>query len=330
MPSFLLDVHEEGSDAEIRFERLNPYHEAATGLTTEGVRGKTPREALGPELGAELEANYRRCVEAGEPISYQETLEFPEGTRTWQTKLAPVVIDGEVTQIIGIARDVTARVQREEALRRQNERLDEFAGVVAHDLRNPLNIAQGRTTLSVEELEREDHESLHLPKAQEALGRMEDIIMDTLVLARRGGEVESPEPVAVAEVAGQCWDMVGTAEATLIVEDECTVKGDSDRLRHVFENLFRNAVEHGRDDVTVRVGKAGESTLYVEDDGPGIPPERRETVFEPGETSQEEGTGFGLAIVKRVAEAHGWEVTLTEADSGGARFEFSGVEVLSS
>jgi two-component system, sporulation sensor kinase E len=326
---FLLDVDEKESDVEIRFERLNPYHEAATGLTTEAVRGKTPREALGPDLGAELEANYRRCVEAGEPISYQETLEFPEGTRTWETKLAPVVIDGAVTRIIGIARDVTTRVQREEELRRQNERLDEFAGVVAHDLRNPLNIAQGRTTLAVEELARNDYESPHLPKAQQALGRMEDIIMDTLVLARRGDEVESPKPVAVAEVAGQCWDMVETDEASLIVEDECTVKGDPDRLRHVFENLFRNAVEHGGDDVTVRVGRAGESTLYVEDDGPGVPPDNRDTVCEPGQSSRENGTGFGLAIVKRIAEAHGWNVALTEADSGGARFVFSAVDFLS-
>lgn len=104
-------------------------------------------------------------MEAGEPISYQETLQFPEGTRTWETKLAPVVIEGAVTRIVGIARDVTARVEWEEALRRQNERLDEFAGVVAHDLRNPLNIAQGRTTLAVEELAREDPESPHLQKA---------------------------------------------------------------------------------------------------------------------------------------------------------------------
>ncbi|MEF8817848.1 MAG: PAS domain-containing protein [Salinibacter sp.] len=324
---FFVDVEPTDSGPEFRFERLNPYHEAATGLDSDSVQGKTPREVLGPDLGAELEANYRRCVEARAPISYQEELEMPAGTRTWQTKLAPVTVDGAVTRIVGIARDVTTQVRREAELRRKNERLDEFAGIVAHDLRNPLNIAQMRTTLSVED---PSYESLHREKVLEALDRMEAIITDTLVLARRGNEVESLEPISVTDLTAQCWDMVEADAASLVVEDDCTIEGDPDRLRHVFENLFRNAVEHSEGDVTVRVGRAGESVLYVEDDGPGIPPADREAVFKPGETSQEGGTGFGLSIVKRIAEAHGWTVRLTEASSGGARFEFSGVEVLSS
>ncbi|MCS4193948.1 PAS domain S-box-containing protein [Salinibacter ruber] len=323
---FFLDVEEEESGTEFRFERLNPYHEAATGLDSESVRGKTPREVLGPDLGAELEANYHRCVEAGAPISYQEELDMPAGPRIWQTKLAPVVVDGTVTRIVGIARDVTAQVHREEKLRRKNERLDEFAGIVAHDLRNPLNVAQMRTTLSVED---PDYEELHRRKVHEALDRMEDIISDTLVLARRGNEAESLEPVSVTDIAEQCWDMVETNAASLIVDDACTIEGDPDRLRHVFENLFRNAVEHSEGDVTVRVGRADDAVLYVEDDGPGVPPARRETAFEPGETSREQGTGFGLSIVKRIAEAHGWDVRLTESPDGGARFEFTGVEIRS-
>ena len=323
---FFVDVEEEEAGMEFRFERLNPYHEAATGLDSESVRGKTPREVLGPDLGAELEANYHRCVEAGEPISYQEELDMPAGTQIWQTKLAPVIVDDAVTRIVGIARDVTDQVHREEELRRKNERLDEFAGIVAHDLRNPLNVAQMRTTLSVED---PAYEELHREKVHEALDRMEDIISDTLVLARRGNEAESLEPVSVMEIAEQCWDMVETDGASLDVDDECTIEADPDRLRHVFENLFRNAVEHSEGDVTVRVGRADDSTLYVEDDGPGVPPDRREKAFEPGETSREEGTGFGLSIVKRIAEAHSWTVRLTDANNGGARFEFTGVKIIS-
>lgn len=237
-------------------------------------------------------------------------------------------IGGE-EQLIALSRDVTARIQREKELRRKNDRLDEFAGIVAHDLRNPLSIAQGRTTIAAAQVEGDGGASDDLRVAQKALGRMEDIISDTLVLARRGDAVESPEPVPVAEIVGRCWNLVETGGASLVVADKCTVEGDPDRLRHVFENLFRNAVEHGGAGVTVRVGRADDATLYVEDDGPGIPPGRRENVFEPGRTSREEGTGFGLAIVERIAEAHGWEVTLTEAEGGGARFEFTGVEILS-
>ena len=237
-------------------------------------------------------------------------------------------IGGE-EQFIALSRDVTARVQREKELRRKNDRLDEFAGIVAHDLRNPLSIAQGRTTIAAAQVEGGGGVSDDLRVAQKALDRMEDIISDTLVLARRGDAVESPEPIPVAEIVGRCWNMVETGDASLVVVDKCTIEGDPDRLRHVFENLLRNAVEHGGAGVTVRVGRAGEATLYVEDDGPGIPAERRENGFEPGRTSREEGTGFGLAIVERIAEAHDWEVTLTEAEGGGARFEFTGVEILS-
>jgi len=147
-----------------------------------------------------------------------------------------------------------------------------------------------------------------------------------LTLARKGETVGEMDSVSAVELIGKCWQGVETAEATLKIDDEFTIRGDRDRLRHVCENLFRNAVEHGGEDVTVWVGRTGEDGIYVEDDGPGIAPSDRETVFEPGHTSAAGGTGFGLTIVKRIAEAHGWEVTITEGRDGGARFEFDTAE----
>jgi PAS domain S-box-containing protein len=347
---FLVEVDGEGDgdqdaptvDPTFRLVRLNPSHEAATGLTTEAVRGRTPRAVLGDELGAEVEANYRRCVEAGEPITYDEELALPGGTRIWQTRLAPVIVDEEVTRIVGVARDVTRRAERERELQRKNDRLDEFASVVAPDLRNPLNVAQGRARLA-----RIDGDAHYEPLVA-ALDRMETIIEDTLMLARQGDSISTTEPVAVANLVQQCWTTVETGEAALVVEDDVTVRGDRDRLKHVFENLFRNAVEHGStssrpevddalkhgsakgppaaDQVTVRVGRVGADGLYVEDDGPGVHPDRREWVFEAGHKSTAGGTGFGLTIVRRIAEAHGWTVTITDGSEGGARFEFGGVE----
>ena len=69
-----------------------------------------------------------------------------------------------------------------------------------------------------------------------------------------------------------------------------------------------------------------EDGFYVEDDGPGIPEENRTDIFDSGYSTTGEGTGFGLSIVKRVAEAHGWDITVTESEVGGARFEITGVE----
>ncbi|WP_142858228.1 PAS domain-containing protein [Salinigranum halophilum] len=323
---FLVDVETTDTAAVFRYERLNPAHEASTGLSTADVQGKTPREVLGEELGGEVVANYQRCVDARDAITYEETLTLPEGQRVWQTKLAPVIIDDEVTRIVGIARDITERVERERELRRKNDRLDEFASVISHDLRNPLNVAQGRTALLLELCDDDYHG--HLDPLAESLDRMAAIVADTLTLARQGKSVSDSCEIEVVDLVGQCWGGVETAEASLEIEDEFTIRGDQDRLRHVFENLFRNAVEHAGDTVTVRVGRGDDDSIYVEDDGPGIPAVIRDAVFEPGYTSAAGGTGFGLAIVKRIAEAHGWEVAVVDGRDGGARFEFHGVDSL--
>jgi PAS domain S-box-containing protein len=319
---FFLTVESSDQEYEFRFERLNRAYEEQTGITTDEVREKTPREVFGDDIGADLHANYRRCVRARESISYEEELPVETGARFWQTILTPVITNGDVTQIIGITRNITERVKRERQLQNQKEQLDEFASVVSHDLRNPLNIAQGRT-----ELLNNDCESEHLAPLVDSLDRMDEIITDTLTLARQGQAVSDPEPIELVNLVGSCWKNVQTGEATIEIEDEVTIRADRSRLQHVFENLFRNALEHGGANVTVRVGRIGDHGIYVEDTGSGIPEEDRETVFEPGHTSIPGGTGFGLTIVKRIAEAHGWQVAVVSGTEGGARFEFTDIDL---
>jgi PAS domain S-box-containing protein len=318
---FFLAVDDVDDGKEFRFERLNKSYEEQTGITTEDVRGKTPTDVFGDELGLELQSNYHRCAMARKPITYQEEVPVETGARFWQTNLAPVVTDGEVTQIIGITRNVTERVERERQLRMQKEQLDEFASVVSHDLRNPLTVAQGRAKLLAE-----DDDSEHLKPLLQALNRMERLISDTLTLARQGQVVAEFDSIRLTDLVWSCWKTTATQEATIEIDDEITIRGDRSRLRLVFENLFRNAVEHGRVDVTVHIGCINEHGIYVEDNGSGIPEADRETVFEPGHSSASGGTGFGLTIVKRIAEAHGWDIEVHEGTAGGARFEFTGIE----
>ncbi|MFC7116011.1 PAS domain S-box protein [Natronoarchaeum sp. GCM10025703] len=121
---FLFDVDGDESDPTFRYRQLSASHEAKSGLETESIRGKTPRDVLDDEVAAEVEANYRRCVTARERISYEETLSLPAGTRTWQTTLVPVVVDDEVVRVVGSARDVTEHVEQEQELRELKERLD--------------------------------------------------------------------------------------------------------------------------------------------------------------------------------------------------------------
>ena len=255
--------------------------------------------------------------------SHELRMQTKDGDWKWVLTAGRVVDrndDGTAVRAAGVHIDINDRKQAEQELQRQNNRLDEFASVISHDLRNPLNVAQARATLLQQRADDELQE--HLTPLVTALERMESTIEDTLTLARQGETVGEMNTISVVDLIGKCWAGVETGEATLEIDGEFTIRGDRDRLRHVFENLFRNAVEHGGEDVTVRVGRCGENCLYVEDDGRGIPPSDRDAVLEPGHTSASGGTGFGLTIVKRIAEAHGWEVAITDGRDGGARFEF--------
>jgi signal transduction histidine kinase len=150
--------------------------------------------------------------------------------------------------------------------------------------------------------------------------------------------VEATGPLELGLTVRACWETVDTGDAELLIEDDATILADEDRLRQVFENLFRNCIEHGvtdgepapdaADPLTVRVGVLPtDDGVYVEDDGPGIPEERRREVFEQGYSTTTGGTGLGLAIVEKMATAHGWTVAVTQGREGGARIEISGVEV---
>jgi PAS domain S-box-containing protein len=255
-------------------------------------------------------------IERCEPVRDEE-LTLADG-RTYARSYEPIELaDG--TGHLWTYRDVSEQKEREGQLQRQNERLNEFASVVSHDLRNPLNVAQGRV-----ELAREECGSEHLDPAANALDRSLTLIDDLLTLAREGDAVGDLVSVDIAALVERCWQNVDTADATLSVEAERTIRADRSRLQQLVENLFRNAVEHGGDGVTVTVGDLGDG-FYVADDGAGIPPEDRDSVFDAGFSTSREGTGFGLSIVQQVAEAHGWRVGVTESAGGGARFELTGV-----
>lgn len=244
----------------------------------------------------------------------------PEAFEAADIEFARVLAANTEAALSRISKEQQLRT-REAEVEAKNQRLEEFTGIVSHDLRNPLNVAQSRTELLDQECDSE-----HLAPLARSLDRMEKLVSDTLTLARQGKVVAKPEPVEVNSLVRECWRTVSTGEASVEVIDDPVLEGDRDRLRDVFENLFQNAVEHGGSATTVRVGRFDEDGLYVEDTGPGIPVEDRERVFERGETSETNGTGFGLAIVRRIAEAHGWDVRVTAGADGGARFEFTGVD----
>ncbi|AGB15216.1 PAS domain S-box [Halovivax ruber XH-70] len=227
---------------------------------------------------------------------------------------------------------------RQRQLTAQNDRLEEFASVVSHDLRNPLQVASGQVELARET----GADSDALGEAIAALDRMDALIDDLLTLSRQGETIGSLEPVVLDHLARQCWGTVDTPAATIRCDSDLVVRADRSRLRQLLENLLHNAVEHGRPiepsdtrwmtsegdaSLTVTVG-ATEDGFFVADDGRGIPPDDRDRIFETGYTTSSDGTGFGMGIVRQVVDAHGWSIEVTESAGGGARFDVTGVEIL--
>jgi signal transduction histidine kinase len=233
---------------------------------------------------------------------------------------------------MAVGADTTTRTEQATQLKRQHDRLEEFASVVSHDLRSPLEVARGRL-----ELYGTTGDGDHLDAVGDSLDRISTLIDDLLALARQGESVSELEPTCVSAVARQAWQTVETTDATLDValDRELTVESDRSRLQQLFENLFRNCVEHGStgaqggdddgEDRHVQIRLTGLTNgsrgFAVEDDGPGIDPADRDYVFERGFSTDDGGTGFGLAIVRRITDAHGWAVRATESPAGGARFE---------
>jgi PAS domain S-box-containing protein len=266
-------------------------------------------------------------------------------------------VDGYVVT----SRDISDRKAYERDLERERDRLERFAGIVSHDVRNPLNVADGHL-----ELAREECSSDHLDAIARAHDRMYTLIDDLLTLAREGAATPKLEPTDLGELVRNSWRHTATKDATLAVETDARVVADEGQLRRLLENLLRNSVEHGSTDnrrgsaddavehgstgprsrapedtaehgstssqpesddaVTVTVGDLGDG-FYVADDGEGLPEGDLERLLEYGVSVGTDGTGLGLSIVHEVVENHGWTLEVTEAADGGARFDIRGVTV---
>ena len=317
------------ADHKNRIVDINPAGKRILGRGTDHVVGKQVQSVMPPEA---FLADATEFLDAG--VTGEYTGIWVE-TRAGETRCFDVVInplgtgDGDPVGRVALVTDVTERERRKRKLEdrtaeleRQNDQLERFASIVSHDLRNPLNVANGRLELLDATV---DIDEPHIEETRNALERMEDIIDDVLTLARLGQPVDETERVDLADVAADAWANVNTHEASFDCHlDTLEVEGSRGRLSQVFENLFRNAVEHGREDVTITVGRLDDG-LFVEDDGPGIPEEHRDDVLEKGFTTADDGTGFGLSITDTIVEAHGWDVTVTTGTDGGARFEITNV-----
>ncbi|WP_423746440.1 PAS domain S-box protein (plasmid) [Haladaptatus sp. SPP-AMP-3] len=314
-PVFVLDANGRIQSVNDAFCRVSGFNRPAVlGERLEDIDA-FPNDSI-DELTADMRERKR-----GNSSPYSVTYMTPDGENRYaEINTTRMCFDEENPEIIGIIRDVTEHKRRKQELQRQNERLDEFASMLAHELRNPLGIAQGYLRVA-----KAEDSGDAFDEVSGALDRMERMINEMLDLARKPDALAEKEVTEFHDIVEDAWSRAAPPEATLMLENvEEEISADIDRLSQVFENLFRNAIEHVGRDVTVHVKRISNGVCIV-DDGPGISDDERELVFQSGYTT-DNGTGLGLSIVQQIVEAHGWEIDVLEGSTGGSRFEITGID----
>jgi len=303
--------------------RISEVNEAATELLGGGqIVGTDVESALAewPELREQL-TTAAWDAQSGVEIQQQGRYFQVQGSRLVDDRGDSI---GRVFQI----HDITDQKTRELELERRNRQLDQFASVVSHDLRNPLSVASGSL-----ELARRTGDSDHFDRVERAHERMHGLIEQVLSLSRDEEEMEL-QAHPFEELTRTAWAHVDTKEATLTVDATEEIVADRDQLLQLLENAFRNSVEHAGSDCRISVRTVHESPgsdpavdgFMISDDGRGIPPDERESLFDQGYTTEADGTGLGLAIIERITRAHDWSIRATEGPEGGLALVVSGVE----
>ncbi|WP_435064934.1 response regulator [Halobaculum sp. EA56] len=288
------------------------------------ILGASDREVLPDGVADEVRERSDRAIEEGSHRRHRVEMDAEDGVRSFEVVHVPHGGGpGDAGGVVRVWQDVTDLAERERLLREERDRLESLASTVAHDARNAIQLIDGRADLAREALpDGAERSRRHLDSVASGVDRLHELVVSLESLRGVNDPVTDPEPVAVGDAAEAAWSTVDADGADLRVEANPVVEGDPKRVRTLLENLLRNAVEHGGRDVTAVVDDLpADHGFAVADDGAGIPEDDRERVLEFG-FSAGGGTGLGLGIVAGIADAHGWDVTVTESSEGGARFEF--------
>ena len=253
-----------------------------------------------------------------------------------QSGVVDDILQAPVTRqrLLKRVRSLVTRREQSQAMHEQlveledhSQQVERIASVLSHDLRNPIQVANLRVDL-LQRHETDESIDTHVEPLARAIERIDVLTEDMLQFLQDDHSEDERRELQLEEIVRNAWKTTPDAGVEAVLEldkiDHMTIYGVRDRLLQVFENLFRNAIVHGGTPIRIEVGLLDDDDgLYIEDDGQGIPPEKREEIFRPGYSTRETGTesGLGLSIIQKIIENHGWEITATEGDTGGARFE---------
>lgn len=219
-----------------------------------------------------------------------------------------------------IGQDIQTQLDKQE-LAQQRDQFKNFASFVSHDLKNPLNCALGYLDLieDSDEVQEEYRENI-----EGSLEKMESIISDMELLADTMGEIDDVEEISLYEFFNNYKESEGFEGGHMDVKENLdgkSILSNEGLFRRAVSNIITNAIDHNSSTINITIGSTNNG-FFIEDDGKGIPQENKENIFEKGYTSTSDSTGYGLFIVKRICYVHGWDISVTDSASGGARFVF--------
>lgn len=322
------------------FKQINPAFEKVLGYGSEELLSRSFLEFVHPEDRPDTVRQVERLAGGLPVVDFQNRYLAKNGTYRWLAwRSIPVAKEG---LIYAIARDITEAKRTErliarqaEELARSNADLEQFAYVASHDLKAPLRAIANLAEWIEEDLPGQLPEKVqdHVRKLRGRVGRMEALTEDLLTYSRAGrtrAEIGSVDTAAlVADLAQMLAPPAGfSVSAEPGMPSFETAKAP---LEQVLRNLLGNALKHhdssdGR--ITVSARDLGERYEFsVRDDGPGIPPKYQSRIFQMFQTlrprDEVEGTGMGLALVKKIVERHGGEVRVDSGEGRGSTFRFT-------
>ena len=343
---FLIDVTPDGR---FKFAGFNPAEEKAVGLTNGDVSGKFVEEVFAEELAKKVTTNYRRCLEAGAPINYDDELNLPSGRRHFHSNLIPMRnASGRIHRIVGACIDTTdfKRTQEEALARQKLESLGVLAGGIAHDFNNLLGGILAQAELAETELAVGSPTGQVLQTIKSVAIRAAEIVRELMVYA--GQDEASLDPLDLSRLVEEMLELLKVSiskHATLRIDlpkNLPAVRANAVQIRQVVMNLITNASEAiGEKDGVISVTLAkvepsqdpplaasqrnhspgGYLRFEVSDTGCGMTEGTLAKIFDPFFTTKFAGRGLGLAAVEGIIRSHGGTINVVSASGDGSRFE---------
>jgi two-component system cell cycle sensor histidine kinase/response regulator CckA len=342
---FLVDVT---SDGRFKYAGFNAAEEKAVGLNNAEVCGKFVEEVFADDLAKKLNANYRRCLEAGVPINYDDELDLPSGRRYFNSNLIPVRrASAAVHRIVGACIDITdfKRTQEEALARQKLESLGVLAGGIAHDFNNLLSSILAQAELAEQELAVGTDPRQELQLIKNVAIRAGEMVRELMVYS--GQDSASFEPLDLSGLVREILELLKISiskQAILKVdlpENLPPVRANAVQMRQVVMNLITNASEALGDKkgvISVTVAKVGSGQdslpdrqsnarvddylqMEVSDTGCGMTAEVLSRIFDPFFTTKFAGRGLGLAAVQGIIRSHGGSINAVSCPGKGTHFQ---------